>query len=159
MKTQFALDNVQLGLVSTAIGAADVVAEVLIIAYLDKFNKRLAILGAGIAYSVSFVLFWWLSQNLIGLMLALFFLYLAFEITIVASIAVATEIVPSARAAMMGFNSTASAFGRIAGSLLVLPLFGGNRFWLVALVASLTIGVGLLCFAWASRQPSKTVSI
>jgi predicted MFS family arabinose efflux permease len=156
VKTQFALDNVQLGLVSTVIGAADVVAEVLIIAYLDRINKRVAILGAGIAYSLAFVLFWGLSQNLIGLMLALFCLYLAFEITIVASIAVASEIVPTARAAMMGFNSTASAFGRIAGSLLVLPLFGENRFWLVALVASLTIGVGLLCFAWASRQTNAT---
>jgi predicted MFS family arabinose efflux permease len=156
VKTQFALDNVQLGLVSTVIGAADVVAEVLIIAYLDRINKRRAILGAGIAYMLAFVMFWLLSQNLIGLMLALFCLYLAFEITIVASIAVASEIVPTARAAMMGFNSTASAFGRIAGSLLVIPLFAENRFWLVALVASLTLGVGLQCFAWASRQATTT---
>lgn len=157
MKTQFALDNLQIGLISTIIGVADIVAEALIIVYLDRINKRLAILGAGVLYVLSFVAFALLSHSLLGMVIALFFLYLAFEITIVASIAVGTEVVPESRVAMMGFATTANALGRILGSLITLGLFMDNRFWLVTLVASLVIGSSMLCFALATKSPREKV--
>jgi predicted MFS family arabinose efflux permease len=155
MKSHFHLNNVELGLVSAVIGFADVVAEVLIIAYLDQINKRAAIIGAGSLYALAFVAFWLLSGQLIGMMIALFCLYLAFEVTIVASIAVASEVVPQARAAMMGFNTAAGALGSISSALLVLALFANDRFWLVALVACASISLSLVFFATATRQLAK----
>lgn len=158
MKSQFGLDNLQIGLISTAIGIADIVAEALIIVYLDRVNKGLAIIGAGVLYGLSFVGFGVFSHSLVGMVLALFLLYLAFEITIVASIAVGAEVVPESRVAMMGFTTTANATGRIIGSLVAVGLFAGNRFWLVTLVACLVIGSSLLCFYLATSKLEPTTS-
>jgi predicted MFS family arabinose efflux permease len=155
MKAQFQLSNAQLGLVSTVIGVADVIAEILVIAFLDRIGKRRAVLIAGTFYALAFGLFWGLSASLPGMMVALFCLYLGFEFTLVASLLIASETVPESRAAMMGWNTAATAAGRIIGSLIALPLFGTDRLWLVALVGCTSVGSSLVFVVFSTRRTPK----
>ncbi len=152
MKAHFHLSNGQLGLVSTVIGAADVIAELLVIAFLDRIGKRRAVLIAGAFYTLAFGLFWALSASLPGMMVALFCIYLGFEFTLVASLSIASETVPDSRAAMMSWNTAAIAAGRIIGSLIALPLFGTDRLWLVALVGCAAVGSSLVFMALSTRR-------
>jgi predicted MFS family arabinose efflux permease len=152
MKAHFHLSNGQLGLVSTVIGVADVIAELLVIAFLDRIGKRRAVMIAGAFYTLAFGLFWALSASLPGMMVALFCIYLGFEFTLVASLPIASETVPDARVAMMGWNTAATAAGRIIGSLIALPLFGTDRLWLVALVGCVSIGSSLVFMAFSTRR-------
>lgn len=154
MKSQFGLSNAQLGLVSIVIGFADVIAELLVIAFLDRIGKRRAVLIAGTFYGLTFGLLWALSGTLPGMMVALFCIYVGFEFTLVASLPIASETVPGARAAMMGWNTAATSTGRIIGSIIAVPLFGADRLWLVALVGCVAVGSGLVFLALATRQLS-----
>jgi predicted MFS family arabinose efflux permease len=156
MKAHFHLTNGQLGLVSTSIGVADVIAEILVIAFLDRIGKRRAVLIAGAFFALAFGLFWGLSASLPGMMVALFSIYLGFEFTLVASLPIASETVPESRAAMMGWNTAATAAGRIIGSLIALPLFGTDRLWLVALVGCVAVGSSLVFMMLSTHRTLKT---
>ena len=137
------------------IGVADVIAELLVIAFLDRIGKRRAVLIAGIFYALAFILFWALSASLLGMMIALFAIFLGFEFTLVASLPIASETVPESRAAMMGWNAAFIATGRIIGSLIALPLFGSDRMWLVALVGCVAIGSSVVFMALSTRSTLK----
>jgi predicted MFS family arabinose efflux permease len=152
MRSRFSLSNEQIGFVSIAIGVADVVAEVLVIAFLDRIGKRRAVLAACALYALAFVLFWGLSGTLPGMVAALFCLYLGFEFALVASLSIASEAVPAARTAMMGFFTATSALGRILGALVALPLFGTDRLWLVSLVGCISVLSSLVFMALATRR-------
>lgn len=156
MKVHFQLSNGQLGLVSTVIGVADVIAELLVIAFLDRIGKRRAVLIAGGFYALAFSLFWALSASLLGMMIALFSIYLAFEFTLVASLPIASETVPESRAAMMGWNAASIATGRIIGSLIAWPLFGSDRLWLVALVGCVAVSSSLVFMAISTRHALRS---
>ena len=155
MKAHFHLSNGQLGLVSTVIGVADVLAELLVIAFLDRIGKRRAVLIAGAFYTLAFGLFWALSASLPGMMVALFCIYLGFEFTLVASLPIASETVPESRTAMMGWNTASTAAGRIIGSLIALPLFGTDRLWLVTLVGCAAVGSSLIFIAVSTHRSSS----
>ena len=142
----------ELGFASIVVGVADLVAEVLTIFVVDRFGKRRSVLVAGVFYALAFALFYALSNSVAGMMIALFCIYLGFEFTLVASLSIATELVPDARTAMMGFNSAASAAGRIIGSLIALPLFGIGQLWSVALACALIIAVSILSVARAAED-------
>ena len=149
----------QLGYASIIVGVADLVAEVLTIFVVDRFGKRRSVLVASVFYALAFGLFYLLSGSVAGMMAALFCIYLGFEFTLVASLSIATEMVPQARTAMMGFNSAASAGGRILGSLIALPLFGSNRLWAVALACAIAVAVSMVCswFATAHKSVPQTL--
>jgi predicted MFS family arabinose efflux permease len=147
----------QLGYASIIVGVADLVAEVLTIFVVDRFGKRRSVIFAGVFYALAFGLFYALSSSVIGMMTALFCIYLGFEFTLVASLSIATELVPQARTAMMGFNSAASAAGRIIGSLIALSLFGTNRLWAVALASAVIITISILCSWFATAHKPAAV--
>jgi predicted MFS family arabinose efflux permease len=162
LQGQFTLSTEQLGVASAVIGIADLVAELLAVALVDRVGKRLAVVASAVFYAAAYTLFWLLSGSLLGVLVALFCIYLAFEFTLVASLAVASEIVPSARAAMMGFGGAAFTLGRIAGSLAALPLFmglgggGGAGMGFVALVGTVAIGISIMASLLVTRsQPNQ----
>ncbi|GIV83737.1 MAG: MFS transporter [Candidatus Roseilinea sp.] len=121
---QFGLTPAQLGLISIVLGVADVVAEVGVIVLVDRIGKRRSVLAATTLYAAAFVLVIAFSRSLGPLMAALFLLFLTFEYALVASLAVASEATPGARAAMGGFVVATYSIGRIVASLIALPLFG-----------------------------------
>ncbi len=143
-KVHFGLNIEQLGFASIVIGVADGLAEIIAALFTDRWGKSRTVLTATAFYSLAFIL-WWLSGSSLLLMSgALFAIYFMFELALVASLSVASEIVPAARTVMMGFVSASFAVGRITGSLVALPLFGTDRLWLISLGCGLIVFVGFL---------------
>lgn len=152
MLRQFNLGIVELGIASTVIGLADFIAEVLVVGLVDRIGKRRSVIIGGVFYALAYVLFWALQSTLVGMLVALFCIYLGFEFTLVASLPIASEMVPEARATMMGFTGAASSVGRIIGSLVALPLFGANRLWMVALAGFVAVALAVMLSWLATRK-------
>ncbi|BCX03812.1 MAG: MFS transporter [Candidatus Roseilinea sp.] len=147
---QFGLTPVQLGLVSIVLGVADVIAELGVIALVDRIGKRRSVLTATALYAASFMVVVAFSKNLGPMMVALFLVFLTFEYALVASLAVASEAVPDARAAMGGFVVATHSIGRIVASLIALPLFGLAGLSGVMIVAAGCTALAVVAF-WFVR--------
>ena len=151
MQRNFKLGIEELGIASVVLGAADLIAELLVVGLVDRIGKRRSVIIGGVFYALAYILFWALQSTLPGMLVALFCIYLGFEFTLVASLPIASEMVPEARATMMGFNGAATTVGRIVGSLIALPLFAQDRLWLVALVGFVSVGLSVL-FSWQATR-------
>ena len=148
-KQHFNLSIEQLGFASTVLSAADLLAELLTIVLVDRIGKRRSVLIAAAGCALAFIAFWALSDSLVGMLVAMFLIYFCFEFALVASLPVASEMVPAARSTMMGFATAAAGLGRITGALIALPLFGINfdRLWLVASVGFIAAALAF-AFGW-----------
>jgi len=81
-------------------------------------------------------------------LIGLFILFLGFEIGLVASLPLFSEILPDARAIMLSGVAAAAAAGRLIGALLGGSLFGiTDDFVIIGLVATL-IGCGAAFTIW-----------
>jgi predicted MFS family arabinose efflux permease len=147
---QFGLTPAQLGLVSIVLGVADVVAEIATIVLVDRIGKRRSVIVSMALYAASFLLVIALSGALAPLMAALFLVFLTFEFGLVASLAVATEAAPDARATMSGFVVATHSLGRIIASLIALPLFGLGGLNSVMAVAAVFTALSVVVF-WFVR--------
>jgi predicted MFS family arabinose efflux permease len=147
---QFGLTPAQLGVVSIVLGVADVAAEIGTIVLVDRIGKRRSVMVATALYAASFALVIALSGALAPLMAALFLVFLTFEFGLVASLAVATEAAPDARATMSGFVVATHSFGRIIASLIALPLFGLGGLNSVMAVAGIFTALAVVAF-WFVR--------
>lgn len=148
MVQTFGLTPEQLGLASVVLGIADVIAELMTIALVDRIGKRRAVLASTALYilSLGLVIAW--AGALATLLAGLFLVSLTFEFALVASLPVASELVPPARATMMGFVGFVFSFGRIIASLIALPLFALGQITLVMWVALIAVVLALVAFAW-----------
>ncbi len=152
---QFALTPARLGVASTVIGVADLLAELATVVLVDRIGKRRSLVGSTIAYAASLIFFWLAAGDFTGALVGLFLIFFTFEFALVTSLAVQTEIVPSARATMAGFVTSAHGIARISGSLIALPPFlGGQLAWPMgfgALLIAVATGV-----AWKLRVTHKS---
>jgi MFS transporter, DHA1 family, inner membrane transport protein len=114
----FGLNITALGAASMVIGISELSGELLTVAITDRLGKERMIF-AGLFFNAVFALLLpWLGQTLIGALAGLFFFYLTFEWTIVSSLPLISEILPDARASMLGANASAISLGRAAGDML-----------------------------------------
>ena len=112
------------GASAAVLGVAELAGEGLVAGFSDRVGKRRAIMiGVG-GNIVSLIALPLLGQSVAGALVGLFFFYISFEFAIVSSIPMMTEVVPGARAAMMGFFFTSASLGRAFAALLAIPLFG-----------------------------------
>jgi predicted MFS family arabinose efflux permease len=142
------------GIASIVLGVADVIAEVLIILLVDRIGKRKAVLVSTALYVLAFGLAILWAGALVPLLAALFLVSLTFEFALVASLPVASEVVPPARTTMMGFVVFSHALSRIVGSAVALPLFAGGSIELVLLIALISVAVSFVSF-WPVRVNSR----
>jgi predicted MFS family arabinose efflux permease len=123
MEDSFGLKIAALGATAAVIGLSELGGEGLTAALADRLGKPRAV-GIGlIANSLAAVALPILGKSLPGALLGLFCFYITFEFTIVSSIPMMSEVVPSARATLMATNSGAHSLGRALGALLALPLY------------------------------------
>ncbi len=158
MENSFGLQVVALGAASAVIGVAELGGEGLVAAFVDKLGKRRAV-GGGLAFFAgACLLLPILGQTIEGALLGLFLFYLSYEFTLVATIPLMTELIPSARATLMAVNVAAFSVGRVIGSLIGPPLFMSGL-PANAIVAAITILVALFLLIFIVReQPSATIS-
>ena len=123
MEDAFGLKIAALGAASAVIGLSELGGESLAGGLTDRLGKPLA-LSAGILLNcLAALALPFMGQTLFGALAGLFLFYITFEFTLVSSIPLMTEILPSARATLMAGNVAALSLGRALGALIASPLY------------------------------------
>jgi predicted MFS family arabinose efflux permease len=134
LQDSFGLKIAALGAASAVIGVSEMSAEGLVAVFVDRLGKMRSI-GLGLAVnSLAALALPWLGRTEWGALIGLFLFYISFEFTIVSTIPMMTELLPSARATLMACNVAAMSFGRAIGDFLAPRLYGLG-FLAVALAA------------------------
>ena len=124
LEDSFGLKIAALGAASAIIGISELSAEGLVAAFVDRIGKPRAVaLGLAIN-SLAALALPFIGRTEVGALVGLFFFYLSFEFTLVSSIPLMTELLPTARATMMAFNVAALSMGRAVGAFLAPRLYG-----------------------------------
>ena len=123
LEDSFGLKIAALGAASAVIGFSEMGAEGLVAAFVDRLGKLRSIAIGLTVNSLAALTLPWLGRTEFGALVGLFFFYLSFEFTIVSSIPLMTELLPSARATLMAFNVAALSFGRAIGAFMAPRLY------------------------------------
>lgn len=148
METSFGLKVAALGAATAVIGVSELAGEGAVAALSDRLGKRrMLALSIGLNGAAALVLPL-LAGSLTGALIGLFLFYFTFEIIVVASIPLMTQILPSARATVMASNVAGLSMGRALGAGIGPALFNGGLWLNAAVAASLDLLaiLGLLLF-------------
>jgi predicted MFS family arabinose efflux permease len=155
MSDSFGLKVAALGVASAIIGFSELGAESLSAGLVDRLGKERSI-AIGLSLNALAALgLPWLGRSLPGAEVGLGLFFLTFEFAIVCSLSFMTEVLPSARATLMGMNLAAFALGRAIGDLLGPQLYHFG-FWANALVA---VFFNLVALAALSRIKLKKADL
>jgi predicted MFS family arabinose efflux permease len=147
MEDSFGLKVAALGVASAIIGFSELGAESLSAGLVDRLGKERSVaIGLSLNALVALALPW-LGRSLLGAEVGLGLFFLSFEFAIVCSLPMLSEVLPSARATLMGMNLAAFALGRAAGDLLGPQLYHFG-FWANSLLA---VFLNLVALAALSR--------
>ena len=124
LQDSFGLKIAALGAASAVIGVSEMGAEGLVAAFVDRLGKLRSIALGLAVNSLAALALPWFGRTEWGALIGLFFFYLSFEFTIVSTIPMMTELLPSARATLMACNVAALSFGRAIGDFLAPRLYG-----------------------------------
>lgn len=137
LEESFGLKIAALGAASAVIGIAELGGETLTAGWVDRIGKQRAILiGLAVNCLVSLALPF-IGRSLPGALVGLFLFYISYEITVVSSMPIVTEIVTGARATLLGLNVAALSVGRGVGAFLSARLFTSFGIWANLLAALL----------------------
>jgi predicted MFS family arabinose efflux permease len=153
MEDAFGLQIAALGAAAAVIGFAELGGESMVGIFVDHLGKPRAITIGILGNCLAAVAFPFLGQTLPGAVVGLFFFYLTFEFTLVSTIPMMTEIMPSARATMMAINISALSLGRALGAFVAPTLFT----WGMGTSAGAAVVFNLLALAalqWVRYQES-----
>jgi predicted MFS family arabinose efflux permease len=147
MQDAFGLQIAALAAASVVIGISELAGEGLVAALADRLGKERTI-GLSIAINAVWVLaLFWLGGSRAGAFVWLFVFFLTFEVGIVSSLPLMSEVTPAARATMMSLFIAALSLGRALGDLAA-PLLYKNGFIVNALVC---LGLDVLALFALSR--------
>ena len=124
LENSFGLQIAALGLASAIIGISELSAEGLVAAYVDRIGKPRAVAIGLAVNSLAALALPFIGRTEVGALIGLFFFYLSFEFTIVSTIPLMTELLPTARATLMAFNVAGMSLGRAMGAFLAPRLYG-----------------------------------
>ena len=155
MEDSFGLKIAGLAVTAAVIGLSELGGEGLTAGLADRLGKPRAV-GIGlIANSLAAIALPVLGSSLSGALFGLFCFYITFEFTIVSSISMMSEVVPTARASLMATNAASNSLGRVLGALLA-PLLYSIGFWgscLAAVAFNLVAFLALLRLnQWHTRE-------
>jgi predicted MFS family arabinose efflux permease len=122
LEQSFQVKVAVLAVASAVIGASELSGEVLVSGFVDWLGKRRAVMiGLTLNALAALSLPYLGGRSLAGALTGLFFIYLTFEFTIVSTIPLMTEVMPSVRATFMSVYIAVMALGRASGAL-AMPL-------------------------------------
>jgi predicted MFS family arabinose efflux permease len=131
IQDSFGLQIAALGAASVIIGFSELAGEGVTAFLADHLGKEKTI-TLGLILSSLFVLTLpWLGKTEVGALVWLFLFYFTFEIIVVSSLPLMTEVMPSARATVMALFIAALSLGRAVGDMVAPQLYKGG-FWLNA---------------------------
>jgi predicted MFS family arabinose efflux permease len=123
MEDAFGLQIAALGATAAVIGFAELGGESMVGVFVDRIGKPRAISLGILGNCLAAIAFPYFGKSFPGAVVGLFFFYLTFEFTLVSTIPMMTEIIPSARATMMAINISALSLGRAVGAFVAPTLF------------------------------------
>jgi DHA1 family inner membrane transport protein len=154
LEETFAVQIAALAAASAVIGVSEFGGETLVSVLNDWLGKHRSV-SIGLILNILAVLgLPVLGSSLNGALLGLFFLYLTFEFTLVSSLPLMTEVLPSVRATFMSTYIAGMAIGRGLGSLLSLPLYrlSGTSLALPPILANVLVAAGLNLVAFVALR-------
>jgi predicted MFS family arabinose efflux permease len=158
MEGTFNLSLTSLGLATMLIGAAEMTGEATAGWSVDRFGKRPVILLAGLLNAGIYLIIPFVGGNLTVALVTLFFLFLTFELAVVGSIPLLTELVPGARTAVMAMSLGAMAAGRTVGSIIGPVLWARTGITGNAVVAAAVMILAVLVLArWLHEGVEEAV--
>ena len=123
LEDRFALSLGALGVTSLVVGLAELSGEASVLAFADRIGKR-RMVAAGLGGSaVGYLLLGSVGGSLVPGVAALSITFVAFEVTIVSAIPLATEIAPGARTRYLALLMVAISIGRATGDAIGPVLF------------------------------------
>ena len=144
MEDAYGLQIASLGIAAAMIGIAELSGETLTALFTDRLGKPRAV-GFGIMLNcLAVIALSTLGRSLPGAITGLFLFYMTFEFTLVSTIPLMTELLPSARATLMATNIAGLSLGRALGALLATRLYSGGIFF--NSLASLFLNLAALLF-------------
>lgn len=146
LEDSFGLQIAALGAASAVIGLSELGGEGLVAAFVDKLGKQRAVSLGLVVNSLAALALSAVGRSEVGALIGLFFFYITFEFTLVSSIPLMTELLPSARATVMALNVASLSFGRALGALVGPQLYSWGFF-------AVTLGaVGFNLLAWLALR-------
>ncbi|HSH03196.1 MAG TPA: MFS transporter [Anaerolineae bacterium] len=136
MESAFQLDITRLGLTAGLIGGSELLGELIVINWIDRWGKRPVVITAALLNATSYLLLPYLSYNFWGALLLLALIFCTFEITAVGGLPLMTEIAPPARGFVLTLLLAAISLGRAVGAALGAWLWQQFGLTGVAFVAS-----------------------
>lgn len=152
LELNFGLSLLALGFSASLIGGAEVIGEIFSGWSVDRFGKRPVVIITGSLNVVAGLLLPFTSFSLPLALAAYFLLFLFFEITVVGSIPLLTEIVPSARTVVMSSVLAASALGRAAGAWAGPVLYAEVGFVGNGVAAAVLMALAVLVLAYGIHE-------
>jgi predicted MFS family arabinose efflux permease len=126
MEDAYNLQIASLGIAAAVIGVAELGGESLTALFTDRIGKPRAV-GIGIMLNcLAAIALPILGGSLPGAIAGLFLFFITFEFTLVSTLPLMTELLPSSRATLMATNVAGLSLGRALGALLATRLYSGG---------------------------------
>lgn len=152
MESSFSLTLTGLGLATAVIGGAEVTGELSTAAFIDRIGKRPFVIATGAVTVILYAGMPFLSVTLVTALIALFLLFLFFEMTVVGGVPLMTEIVPGARGVVMSVILAAGGTGRALGALIGPVVWTDFGFVTLLLIAAVLMLIAVLILATSIRE-------
>lgn len=123
MENSFNIQLAALAVVALVIGLSELAGEGLVGMFADRIGKARAVAIGLLFNSLAALVLPLIGRNVAGGVVGLGIFYLTFEFTIVSSIPLMTEVLPSARATLMATWIASISAGRAIGALLAPYLY------------------------------------
>ncbi len=151
LEGSFGLSVTSIGASAIVFGLAELVGEGCIALFSDRFGKRTLAIAGALLGVVAYVALPALSATgQVGLALVgVAGVYLGFEILVVGSIPIISELAPGARGTMLSTASAMQAAGRLSGAWVGLALFQFGIWPAALLAAFVNLTVSVILWRWA----------
>lgn len=123
LEDSFGLKITALGAVAIVIGLSELGGESLVGGLTDRLGKVRSLTIGLLLNSLAALALSIIGQSTLWALVGLFLFYITFEFTLVSSIPLMSEILPNARATLMGMNIAAISIGRALGALIAYPVY------------------------------------
>jgi len=144
----FLVSIVALGFSTVAIGAAELLGESLTALFADRIGLKRALIFGLLLLIGAYLALPLIGVSLSAAMVGMFLVFLCFEFVIVSSFSLSTELLPGARATMMGGFYATAGLGRMIGVLMGGVLWQWGGIVAVTTQAAVLTLFGLLSLLW-----------
>ena len=143
------------GLGTSAIGLAELLGETLTATLADRIGLKRSVM-TGLALCIIFyVMLPLVGQTIPMAFASLFLIFVTFEFMMVASVSMATELQPEARATMMATYMGIAGMGRVVGALIGGPVWLMGGIFATGLVSAFISALALGSLWWGLQGWGK----